>query len=132
MWTRIFSLLAVGTCSSLCSLQSKQTTKVHPSTRIETTVDMRKSAMKEFNEADAQLNKIYGKLLSRLGDEGQKAKLRAAEKAWLKYRNAHSEFEAAFYEGGSIQPQMRTGCLTTMTKNRIKELQNVLDTEFDH
>ena len=111
---------------------SQESPKVGSPGRIVTTLDMRENAWKEFKIADAELNKVFNELHSRLDDAIQKAKLRAAETAWLKYRDANANFESSLYEGGSIRPQIHTGCLTTMTQNRTKELQLILDSDFDH
>ena len=112
-------------------LLSQAPPQISPADPIITTVEMRKIAGKEFAEADEQLNKVYAKLLARL-DASQKLKLRMAQRAWLKYRDENATFEASFFEGGSIQPQIYAGSLTAMTANRTKELQQVLDTAFDH
>ena len=126
------ALLAVVICISSTSTRAQAPSRAESTPRIITTVEMREHAWKEFNEADAQLNAVYKKLLARIDDPAQKANLQTAQKAWLKYRDTNAKFEASFYEGGSIQPQIHTICLTTMTKNRSLELQHVLDNEFDH
>lgn len=82
-------------------------------------------------EADASLNAVFGKLIAQL-DEAGKMKLRMAEKAWIKYRDAQAAFEGSLYEGGSIRPLIEGNCLLAITRNRTKELQEVLDTDFGH
>jgi uncharacterized protein YecT (DUF1311 family) len=97
----------------------------------ETTAGMREQASKVYKQADTKLNAVFNRLLAKIDDEVQKEKLRSAQRAWLKYRDANAEFESFFYDGGTIQPQICTNSLTTMTKNRTKELQHILATEFD-
>jgi uncharacterized protein YecT (DUF1311 family) len=111
---------------------AQESPKPAASDRIITTVEMREDAMNDFNKADSQLNLVYRKLLSRLTDKNQQAKLRNSQQAWLKYRDSYAEFEASFYEGGTIQVQFHTSFLTKMTESRVKELQNTLENEFDH
>ena len=131
MRTHALALLTVVTWASSTPSQAQAPSKPESSIRIITTIEMRENAWKEFNEADANLNVVYKKLLARIEEPAVKANLQAAQRAWLHYRDTNAKFEASFYEGGTIQPQIHTISMTTMTKNRSKELQNVLDTEFD-
>ncbi len=45
-----------------------------------------------------------------------------AQRAWLKFRDAHCETVAAQYAGGTIQPMAATTCLEQATKERTKQL----------
>jgi len=83
---------------------------------------MRNCAGKQYQKADAELNNVYQQLMSKLGDEGHKAALRAAQQAWIKYRDGNCEFEAYLNRGGTIYPVVYTGCLRAMTTARTKEL----------
>jgi len=128
-------ILPVGLAFVFCLptyLVAQEPPKLATSGRIITTVEMREDALKEFNKADSQLNVVYRKLLSRLTDKNQQAKLRNSQRAWLKYRDSSAEFEASFYEGGSIQMQLHTSFLTKLTESRVKELQSTLENEFGH
>lgn len=103
-----------------------------PCANPQTTIEMRECASKRFNEADTELNRVFAKLLSGLSDDNEhKAKLRLSQDTWLKYRDANSDFEAYFYNGGTVQQQIRLNCLTRMTQNRTKELQTILNKEFN-
>ena len=82
-------------------------------------------ADKEFKAADAALNRAYNQLSAKL-DEGERARLKEVELAWLKYRDAECEFEASFYEGGSMQPLIYSTCLTHVTKTRTAEIRTQL------
>ena len=124
-------LLAFAVCTTPIALQGQAPTKSDQTKHILTTIDMRRIASDEFTKANEELNQVYKTLLSRLDDGGQKAKLRTAQKAWLKYRDANADFEAFLYEGGSIKPQIYTYSLVTMTQNRTKELQAILTENFD-
>ena len=78
---------------------------------------------KEYKAADATLNQVYRQLLAKLDDE-QKAQLKNAQTAWLKYRDANCEFVADQYKGGSMRPMIAAICLADVTQNRSTELKN--------
>lgn len=83
--------------------------------------DLNMCADREFKAADAVLNRVYQQLLSKSGAD--KAKLKEAEIAWLKYRDANCDYEASAFEGGSMQPMIYSFCLARMTRNRTAEFQ---------
>lgn len=87
----------------------------------QTQAEMNQTAAKGYYKADAELNKVYKVLLSKLDEKG-KSLLIKAENDWIKYRDSHCKFEASFYEGGSMQPMIYSGCLESVTMDRIKEL----------
>jgi uncharacterized protein YecT (DUF1311 family) len=87
--------------------------------------EMNRQAAAEFQKADAELNKVYAQALAKLDDEG-KAKLKAAQRAWIAFREAHAEFEADAMRGGSAAPLLRSGSLASTTRLRTKELKEFL------
>ena len=99
----------------------------NPCDNAQTTVEMRDCAGKEYKKADAELNSVYKQLMSKLTDEGHKALLKTAQQAWIKYRDANCEFEAYLNRGGTIYPLVYTGCLSTMTTARTKELRELIE-----
>jgi uncharacterized protein YecT (DUF1311 family) len=86
-----------------------------------TQMEMNHCAGKAFQAADATINQVYRKLVSML-DEGEKAQLKEAQVAWLKYRDTNCEFVADQYKGGSIRLQIQATCLKDMTKARTTQL----------
>ncbi len=86
-----------------------------------TQFDMNQCAGKAYRAADETMNQVYGKLFSMLNDD-EKAQLREAQLAWLKYRDTNCEFVADEYKGGSIRPLIQATCLAEMTKKRTTEL----------
>jgi uncharacterized protein YecT (DUF1311 family) len=52
----------------------------------------------------------------------EKKLLTKVQKDWIKFRDSHCEFEAYEYEGGSIQPLIKTNCLKEQTINRTDNL----------
>ena len=90
-----------------------------------TQYEMNACAHREFQAADAALNRIYNQLSSKL-DEGRRAKLKEAELAWLKYRDGNCEFVSSEYEGGSMRPMVHSFCLADVTRARTAELKGQL------
>ena len=78
-------------------------------------------ARREYEAADAELNKVYGRLAAAL-DAEDKALLKASELAWIKYRDSTCEFESSQYKGGTMRPMIESFCLTRVTKARAAEL----------
>ena len=78
---------------------------------------------KEYKAADTKLNKTYQDFMSKL-DEAEKAQLKNAQLAWLKYRDANCEFVADQYKGGSMRPMIAAMCLADVTNARANELKS--------
>ena len=102
---------------------SGQKQKPKPCEDAQTQADMNICWGNEYKKADAALNKTYQELAAMLEVE-EKAQLKAAENAWLKYRDANCEFVADQYKGGSIRPMIAAMCLADVTSNRTTELKN--------
>jgi uncharacterized protein YecT (DUF1311 family) len=75
--------------------------------------------------ADRALNAAYAALLART-DKANVPKLRAAERAWVAYRDAECGFETAGSVGGTIHPLEYSGCVEVLTKAQTARLQQVL------
>jgi uncharacterized protein YecT (DUF1311 family) len=74
-----------------------------------------------YHRADADLTRAYRRVLARVGP-ADRAKLRAAQRAWLRYRDAQCTFEAAAYDGGSMQPMIKLLCLESLTRSRARQV----------
>ena len=99
------------------------TKKSDPCSKAQTQAEMNICAGKEYQAADADLNQVYRKLVAMLNDE-EKAQLKGAQNAWLKYRDANCEFVADQYKGGTIRPMIDGLCLAGVTRNRTAELRD--------
>jgi uncharacterized protein YecT (DUF1311 family) len=73
----------------------------------------------EIRRQDALLNANYKKLMSKLSGARQKALLKA-QRAWLKFREAHCDFVGSGESTAAILGY--SSCLLTMTAERAKEL----------
>ena len=86
---------------------------------------MNQCAASAFRQADAELNKIYRQLMNDAGT-AEKAKLRAAQLAWIKFRDAHCDYESFGNTGGSIYPMVYSFCLAGVTAERTKQFKEIL------
>ena len=98
-----------------------QGSKKGPCTDANTQAEMNICAGKEYKTADATLNRVYQQLAAKLEAE-EKAELKEAQTAWIKYRDNNCEFVANQYKGGSIRPMILGLCLADVTRNRAAEL----------
>ena len=85
----------------------------------------------DFSKADARLNKVYQQVLAEYRrDKIFIEKLRAAQRAWLAFRDAHLE---SIYPApdrrtyGSVNPTCRCVILVELTEERTKTLQRWID-----
>lgn len=104
----------------------------------ETQFEMNHCSGLEFEAADKALNKTWSEIRAAVKtiDENNKEyapyepsaadNLLKAQRAWIDYRDGQCAAEAAQYAGGTIQPLIRSTCLTTMTKKRTEELQQMI------
>jgi len=122
MKVHLGSLALLGLIFGNLFAQVPQKQVSDPCANPQNTVQMRDCASKQYQEADAELNRTYKKVMSALDDNEQKALLQKAQKAWLQYRDAYADFKADLYRGGTIAPQIKLICLTDITKARSLEL----------
>ena len=119
---KLFLIVLIAFAAMSISV-SAQKPKPKPCEDAQTQADMNICWGNEYKKADATLNKTYQQLVAML-DEEQKLQLKTAENAWLKYRDAHCEFVADQYKGGSMRPMIAAICLADVTSNRATELKN--------
>jgi uncharacterized protein YecT (DUF1311 family) len=84
-------------------------------------------AEKELRAAEAELKQARARLTTDL-EAPSRLRMRQAERAWLRYRKSNCDAEASIYEGGTIQPLIRTRCLARVTRARAEELRAQLKT----
>ena len=97
--------------------------KTEPCADAQTQADMNICCGNQYKSADTQLNKTYQQLAALL-EADEKAQLKNAETAWIKYRDANCDFVADQYKGGTIRPMIYAICLADVTNNRTTELKN--------
>ena len=69
----------------------------------QTQTEMTQCAADAYKAADKVLNQVYQQLVAKLDDE-EKAQLKEAQTAWLKYRDTNCDFVADQYKGGTMRP----------------------------
>jgi uncharacterized protein YecT (DUF1311 family) len=111
--------------SSLITISS-QSNASDNCNNLKTQLEMNACAANEYQREDAKLNEYYKELAGKLGPS-EKERLKAAQRAWIKFRDLQCEFEASSYEGGSIQPLVRSSCLAQVTKQRNVDLRRMIE-----
>ncbi len=76
--------------------------------------------------ADARLNDVYQRLMRNVGPSEANT-LRAAQRAWITFRDAACDVEAAQMRGGSGEPMLWFGCLGRLTDRRVDDLENLVE-----
>jgi uncharacterized protein YecT (DUF1311 family) len=79
----------------------------------------------EHSKADAELNRAYAALRGRL-DRDSNAVLKAAQVAWLAYRDKDCELRASAATGGQAYQPTYISCQTEKTMRRTQELKEQL------
>jgi len=74
--------------------------------------------------ADKRLNEFYGQIKKAIDGE-EWAKLQAAQRLWIQFRDANCLAEQKLYEGGSAASMVYYACLEADTRQRTKELKTM-------
>ena len=90
-----------------------------------TTAAMRECAGIRYNKAEQELKSVRTQLSQKLDDMG-KAKLQAAQSAWVQFRKANAEFQADLVRGGTLAPLIQITVMADMTEARVAELKKAL------
>lgn len=88
-----------------------------------TTVAMRDCSGAELKRQDTRLNQAYKSTMNSL-EQPQQDKLREAQRAWVKYRDANCGMYYGL-TGGTIDQLNGAGCEVDMTKQRADELEKL-------
>ncbi len=87
---------------------------------------MTAQAEADFEKADKELNAVYQKVMKSAEDDVARKKLAAAQKAWIRFRDAQAEFDADEFRGGTMAPQIYAISETETTDERIASLKRTL------
>ena len=98
-----------------------------PCANAQTQFELNECQAREYKKADAALNAIYKQLMAKVEDEGERGTLKAAQVAWIKYRDANCEFESYINKGGTMYSMVYDGCLTALTQERTRHLRDLLN-----
>jgi uncharacterized protein YecT (DUF1311 family) len=90
-----------------------------------TQFELNQCAARARDKADAELNQVYRELMKDTSG-AERAKLRDAQLAWLKFRDAHCDYESIGNKGGSIYPMVASFCLAKVTRGRVEQLREII------
>jgi uncharacterized protein YecT (DUF1311 family) len=123
MKTKSIILCALLTLSLLPAALAKTQKErpLHPCEGNGSQAEASGCARREYEAADAELNKAYNRLAGVLNAD-EKALLKESELAWIKYRDSNCVFESSQYAGGTMRPMIESFCLARVTKARTAEL----------
>ncbi|MCV6636596.1 lysozyme inhibitor LprI family protein [Candidatus Albibeggiatoa sp. nov. NOAA] len=96
-----------------------------------TQVEINRCAFADYERADAKLNQVYRQVLLAYKEDAEFIhKLKAAQRAWVAFRDAHLEAlypaEDKRFAYGAMYPTCSNNDLTALTKQRIEQLQQWL------
>ncbi|MCT7983776.1 lysozyme inhibitor LprI family protein [Laspinema sp. A4] len=83
--------------------------------------EMNACAGQRWEATDRELNRIYQALIPQLSNS-RRQQLVTAQRAWITFRDSECAFYSSLAEGGSMQPMLRSGCLSNLTEIRNSEL----------
>ena len=86
------------------------------------TVNMLNCIGAETQRQDKKLNTVYQNVMKSLSNEN-KERLKKAQQAWIKYRDANCNFYAD-PDGGTLASITGSSCVMDMTTQRAKELED--------
>ena len=90
-----------------------------------TQVEMNLCAVRDFDAADAEMNRVYTRLRAAL-DAEERPRLVEVQRAWLRFRDLQCAFESADFEGGSMRPFLHSSCMAGLTTERTRQLAAML------
>jgi len=89
------------------------------------TFDMKICNVNELEYQDRLLNRYYREIMRKLSKD-EKQKLKKAQRAWIKYRDAKCDAEGKEMRGGTGESLLIGACLVETTKVRVKELRDMI------
>lgn len=90
------------------------------------TYDMKICESQRYEIQDKRLNDQYAKLMKKNDKQGQ-SKLKAAQRAWIAYRDAECDYAADSMRGGTLEGLIGLSCMTEKTKTRADELKDYVE-----
>ena len=128
--TIIFPALLTLLLLTAAGAKTQKERQIHPCEGHGSQAEASGCAHREFRAADAELNKAYNRLAGIL-DAEEKALLKEAELAWIKYRDTTCTFESSQYAGGTMRPMIESFCLARVTRARTAELKEQYELRSD-
>jgi uncharacterized protein YecT (DUF1311 family) len=127
---RIFNtaIVIIICVPGLVVFAQKKKRKTDPCKDPMTQSEMNLCSRRDYEKADAELNKVYKQLMLELAgyEKDPRPKFQEAQSLWLKYRDANCDSEASIYEGGTIRPTVYYSCLASVTRQRTRGIRAFL------
>jgi uncharacterized protein YecT (DUF1311 family) len=132
---RSAGLAAIFLLSAVFSASAQDELKCNPEGA---TSEMAQCARDDFDKADKKLNKVYQQLLKsftetdkEVGDttpeDSRVKRLKEAQRAWIVFRDADCALISTENFGGSMEQITIPGCTATVTEERTKQLEAILN-----
>lgn len=122
---RTLSLSALLLAGTPALLAAQTTDDPCPDARTQT--EMTVCAGQMYARADTLLNERYQRLVRLLAPEAHRVTaLREAQRAWIRYRDAHCDFEGSEFQGGTMQPMIEALCKADLTEQRADEFAKLI------
>lgn len=91
----------------------------------ETQTEINQCAYQDFQQKDEELSQIYQQYYVKL-DTKRQQQLQHAQSVWMTFRDLSCQYEADYYQGGSLAPMVYSSCLKDKTIERINDLKNYI------
>jgi uncharacterized protein YecT (DUF1311 family) len=122
--------MTLGVAGVVCFGQTSSNVVVCPAAKTQT--ELNECASQTAKHADAELNDVYTKLLSKIsGNQTAVSKVKSAERAWVTYRDAYIEamYPAADKQAhyGTMFPMEVDLLRSKLTHDQITALKDLLD-----
>jgi uncharacterized protein YecT (DUF1311 family) len=86
---------------------------------------MQTCANRRYEAADAELNRVYKRLVPQLPAQ-RREQLKAAQHAWIGFRDKNAAFVASAAAGGTLYPILEVSEMAAMTEHRTEQLKALL------
>lgn len=125
------SLAMAVACSLLAAAACAQDMSNVDCTNTPVQQEMNLCAEQDWMEADADLNATYKEAMAVMKgydanlpktERGAELNLRAAQRAWVSFRDAACAAEGFAMHGGSAEPLLIYGCRARLTRQRAEDL----------
>lgn len=120
---RLLAALAIG--AALCGPAPVEAQAAGVCENARSTAAMRECESARLRRAEEGMSAAYRDLSARLDDAGR-ARLRAAQEAWRRFRAAEAEFQADEARGGTLAPLIAASVQADLTEARRRELEQAL------
>lgn len=124
----VLAILFVAGLVCFAGAKAQKQKQAEPCPGAQTQYEMDECAHKELVAADAELNRVYNQLAAKVDDAEQRAQLKTAELAWIKFRDENCTFEGLFYKGGTMRPMIESFCKADVTRTRTAQIREQIKT----